>query len=479
MRCRPQTEPLQTNRATTTATWSCTEPAQYYHDAPLYLRLPNMIGPARTVLCSQNPRGVVLKSSWPDRKKLRIEAEVYASCNGQFGVPDHLLSFEACHSDGAAFSNSIFLPPIGCTTFASYRWYPFDEHDSAASPPDYRTLQVIVIADEGESLEHCESAKDLSMCVLHAQLGWLFMMSIAGKGYLHRDASIGNVVRPNVPVQRRAFTSRRGVEELVKGLHHIKHSASSEAIESNNEGAQGSHDRSGAEGAKRHSDKEGFWTNLGGAAGHNPYLKNVVNAAQRLEKALAKLGLSTECRALLIDGECAGFLPEYFVDPPHAGNVFGTPAFMSETLIIQSQKMANSIYVHNPVDDLNSFMWTTIWGTVFNPRADASQRSAAAQETLKQWQKMLRTHERLSALHEIEGSVPDDSSPIVEGIPSLIRIWRRELEDLEITFRRTFKKAPNAEQKFDVFCRFAREGVAVYAELLHELRDTLGLDATQ
>ncbi|KAI0754526.1 hypothetical protein C8Q80DRAFT_373116 [Daedaleopsis nitida] len=192
MRCRPQTEPLQTNRATTTATWSCepprrlrsrtaygvheifptgTEPAQYYHDAPLYLRLPNMIGPARTVLCSQNPRGVVLKSSWPDRKKLRIEAEVYASCNGQFGVPDHLLSFEACRSDGAAYSNSIFLPPKGNTTFASYRWYPFDEHDSAASPPDHRTLQVTVIADKGESLEHCESAKDLSMCVLHAQLG--------------------------------------------------------------------------------------------------------------------------------------------------------------------------------------------------------------------------------------------------------------------------------------------------------------------
>ncbi|KAI0754527.1 hypothetical protein C8Q80DRAFT_373071 [Daedaleopsis nitida] len=313
------------------------------------------------------------------------------------------------------------------------------------------------------------------------------MMSIGGKGYLHRDVSIGNVVRPIVPVQRRAFTSRRGVEELVKGLHHIKHSASSEAIESNNEGAQGSHadrpakdehDRSGAEGAKRHSDKEGFWTNLGGAAGHNPYLKNVVNAAQRLEKALDKLGLSTECRALLIDGECVGFLPEYFVDPPHAGNVFGTPEFMSERLIAALRKV-HSTYVQNPVDDLNSFMWTTIWGTVFNPRADASQRSAAAQETLEQWQKMLKTHERLSALSEIEDRVPPNSSSLVKGISSLIAEWRPALWNLGKKFGDAFEDAMGADQKLHVFYQFALEGVAVYAELLHELRDTLGLDATQ
>ena len=100
---------------------------------------------------------------------------MYNGCNGQFGVPEHLVSLEACRSDGATFSNSIFFPAkIPGTEFSSYRWYPIPtQWEVDPSPPDYRALWVPVVADEGKSLYHCESAWDLAMCLLHAQLGEL------------------------------------------------------------------------------------------------------------------------------------------------------------------------------------------------------------------------------------------------------------------------------------------------------------------
>ena len=119
-----------------------------------------MIGPSGPILSSDDSRGVVLKFSWPDSEKRQIEAEMYNGCNGQFGVPEHLVSFEACRSDGATLSKSIFLPAkIPGTQFSSYRWYPIPSQSKVdPSPPDYRALSVTVVADEGKSLYHCESA---------------------------------------------------------------------------------------------------------------------------------------------------------------------------------------------------------------------------------------------------------------------------------------------------------------------------------
>ncbi|KAI0754525.1 hypothetical protein C8Q80DRAFT_373079 [Daedaleopsis nitida] len=269
-------------------------------------------------------------------------------------------------------------------------------------------------------------------------------------GYLHRDVSIGNVIRLDKPAQRPAFNIRERMAglvhppDIVEGMKNLR-------VDSQD------------------SDGDGFWKDLIVATTEES-LKAVVRAAERLEKALAQVGLSTECLAVLIDSDMAAPLEGYFSSSEHSGVISGTPEFMSERLIAALREVELT-YVQNPVDDLKSFMWTTVWGAVFNPRADGSQM----QNRLVHWRRMLRTHERLSALSAIEGSVLDDSSPIVKGISSLIRMWRRELEDLEVKFGYAFKKALNADQKLHVFYQSALEGVALYAELLHELRETLGL----
>ncbi|RPD57851.1 hypothetical protein L227DRAFT_199782 [Lentinus tigrinus ALCF2SS1-6] len=103
--CTPRDE-------TTTKSISTIQSKRYYHDKPLqYVRPPNMIGPSEAILPQVQPYGIVCKYLWPTSSKRQIKAEMYDTCNGQFGVLKHLVSFEACHPSGAAFSNAIFLPP--------------------------------------------------------------------------------------------------------------------------------------------------------------------------------------------------------------------------------------------------------------------------------------------------------------------------------------------------------------------------------
>ncbi len=72
-------------------------------------------------------------------------------------------------------------------------------------------------------------------------------------------------------------------------------------------------------------------------------------------------------------------------------------------------RYGNTEYVQNPVDDLQSFMWTALWETVFNRRA--------LSPGFKQWSSML--------------------------------------------------------EELYLFYQFALEGVAGYAELLYEQREQL------
>ncbi len=121
-------------------------------------------------LPSQSPTKFVLKFSWPSSEKHGLEPAVYDVCSGKFGVPEHLLSFDVCWSNGAACSNSIFLPSKGSTTFAQHRWQHYDSSESK-NPPEYRTLVATATADEGRTLEHCQNALELAEGALHGQLG--------------------------------------------------------------------------------------------------------------------------------------------------------------------------------------------------------------------------------------------------------------------------------------------------------------------
>ncbi len=109
-------------------------------------------------LPSQITTGFVLKFSWPNSEKHGLEPAVYDVCDGKFGVPMHLFSFDVCSSYGAACSDSIFLPPKGSTTFARHRW----EDYASRAPPEYRTLVVTATADEERTLVQCKNALELA-----------------------------------------------------------------------------------------------------------------------------------------------------------------------------------------------------------------------------------------------------------------------------------------------------------------------------
>ncbi|RPD69015.1 hypothetical protein L226DRAFT_563602 [Lentinus tigrinus ALCF2SS1-7] len=348
--CTPRDE-------TTTKSISTIQSKRYYHDKPLqYVQ----------------PYGIVCKYLWPTSSKRQIKAEMYDTCNGQFGSNMNL------------------------------------------SPPDYRTLFVTVTADEG-SLDHC--------CLLHALLGWLSFMNIGGRGFLHRDVTIGNVMKLDKPVQR-PEPSQRSRARQVSG-------------------------------------------------------EKVVIAAERLEKALAKIGVSTEYRALLIDGDTAADLETYFSSSEGAGVIFGTPEFMSRSLK-KALMLDDKEYVQSLVDDLHFFVWTALWATVFNSWALEGAAPEKSQEVQQIWRDQLsrggasRAHVLATISQRSTELCRLAHAPLVKGMSPLFRKWSSALDTLECDLYLAWRERDALpRQKLNMIYRFALEGVADYGELLYEQREQL------
>ena len=194
-------------------------------------------------------------------------------------------------------------------------------------------------------------------------------MNIGGDGFLHRDVAIGNVLKPERPVQRPPFSTsslklfepycRPTASEYQGVATNMNNAAAADAVVKPNDEYLNtlhesrkrfrSRDNVGTEtrtpkmprigenmdteedvalpevGIMRlekiddaHGDGD-FWTTLRSNLAHDEYLVQVANAAERLENALKKLGLSTTCRALISDGDTAARLKTYFTESEHAG----------------------------------------------------------------------------------------------------------------------------------------------------------------
>ncbi len=160
------------------------------------------------------------------------------------------------------------------------------------------------------------------------------MMNIGGSsGFMHRDVSIGNVLWLDTPVERPKFSTRTGVAklvdratEIIQGLASLQLGGASPPDDGTSDGSLG--DEASQTDAEQLAQQPDFWTALRLKAAkkdHHLYLEQVVNAAERLEKALAKLELSGQCKALLIDGDMAAFLPDYFSTSEHSGVISVSP----------------------------------------------------------------------------------------------------------------------------------------------------------
>ncbi|RDX48574.1 hypothetical protein OH76DRAFT_639563 [Lentinus brumalis] len=74
----------------------------------------------------------------------------------------------------------------------------------------------------------------------------------------------------------------------------------------------------------------------------------------------------------------------------YAGIISGNPRFMSDSSG-DTLRYGNTEYVQNPVDDLQSFMWTALWAAVFNRRA-LEGVGAVEQKKVRAWREQLSLH---------------------------------------------------------------------------------------
>jgi hypothetical protein len=156
-----------------------------------------------------------MKASWQPERKYHLEPEMFGRCQNAFGLPKLLKGGEARGTDGRVLSNRIFLPDDEEEIKKRF-WPLFTFKKRKAEPPtmvDHRILTYTLTEDEGTTLAACKTPWELCESLLHAMLGWLPLHSrnpaaltyISGwltllqRGYLHRDISIGNVIKLREP----------------------------------------------------------------------------------------------------------------------------------------------------------------------------------------------------------------------------------------------------------------------------------------
>jgi hypothetical protein len=107
-------------------------------------------------------------------------------------------------------------------------------------------------------------------------LGWLLAYLY---GYLHRDISIGNLQKLLTPAFRQVFSALEGHKRLL----HLQ-------------GALG--------------DQEGL--HFADSTVEDPTHQELRRLAEGLDDAVGQCGVTTECRAIFIDGDMAAYIPDYF-----------------------------------------------------------------------------------------------------------------------------------------------------------------------
>ncbi|KAF9064267.1 hypothetical protein BDP27DRAFT_1333769 [Rhodocollybia butyracea] len=163
-------------------------------DSVKYIPLTVDWHPSQYPLVLEPGVSAVLKSSWVSFFGAVIEPKVRGDCSGMFGLPKHVYSFWAYHTDTCITTNHLFLPSSHLDTEAmeEYRWHLYEKGDTER--PDYRALLIQVMQDAGSSLVSTPDLQSLITAITHAHISYYNMIQ---RSYQHRDVSIWNVLTPN------------------------------------------------------------------------------------------------------------------------------------------------------------------------------------------------------------------------------------------------------------------------------------------
>ncbi|KAJ6567307.1 hypothetical protein DFH09DRAFT_457170 [Mycena vulgaris] len=410
---------------------------------------------------------LVLKMCWTPQGTRERECEIYCKIQNGFGTPRLRCAFEVTAQSGAVSSNALlcgasaaFCPLLGDGSGEA-------EEESGERERDVRSLWGYVFEDRGDTLETCGSAWELSVCVLHALLGWLTYYQ---HGEMHRDVSIGNVLRPRGGAVKRDAFSMRYLREALQtmadsddgvspGLNVVrdpkdrKHAAPEPDADDDSAGPAAERRRP----ASQSREKE---------------YAHLFGLFDALERNAAALDVRDACEALLIDADMAADLGTYFDPQKHDSAPSGTPEFMSLRLLDAVEKRAD--IVHCPLDDFWSAFFVTMWAIVFNTHHPSPRSTPQANNA---WQTALRGSptERTKAIEQIFLAEMHDLPPLLAKMHDAMFSWKMKLSQMSKQWSRDWPSVRDGDEasKRQLFHRFACQGVLDFMDILLEHREEL------
>ncbi|KIY61585.1 hypothetical protein CYLTODRAFT_427468 [Cylindrobasidium torrendii FP15055 ss-10] len=267
------------------------------------------------------------------------------------------------------------------------------------------------------------------------------------KGYMHRDTSIGNLLRLFNEVDRKPF-SAKSVVELLRASRNDTETA---------------------------TDDVSTWTSIEELASGDAEKKRLVDNAKALERALQTLNISDKCRAVWSDADMAANLNNYFERERNKSQVSGTEEFQSwEMRYAIEQKEP---YAHSPLDDLHSFFWTTLCATTNNKNQVSEKKDESV------WRRNLRGtwSDREGVMFAFSMCNMDSSySPMLVNMQSFMGAWKIKIDKL---LKEGHAKAAELSQSaentgddiLDMYKRLMFRGVQEYFDLILEHKESLGL----
>ncbi|KIY61023.1 hypothetical protein CYLTODRAFT_460202 [Cylindrobasidium torrendii FP15055 ss-10] len=411
---------------------------------------PNFVG-------LNDDHNLIVKCTWSSKGRADVEPAMYQACAGEFGCPSFAYSFAARFADGRAVTNKIYLPE---EANIDQRYWHIGRIANESRPTfaEERSLQVSVLLEEGHSLEQCEDAADLAISVGHALLGYLNALL---KGWMHRDISIGNILRLVNEVDRKPFQATSVIELLRENT------------------------RDGS--AEETADKSEAitWEYIDSLPSGDSQTEELVANAKSIGLSLDTLNISDKCRAVWSDGDMAANMDGYFERPRNKSEISGTIEFMSTKLRKCMNK--DEPYIHTPLDDLYSFLYTMLWATLNNKGRLPDEKAEIGDEL--RWRQRLRstdefTRDGVVRDYMIEFLKVGKYSPMVRSLQPFFAAWVPKLDQLYQEGRSAEDTLSSDEDAdivargqavFDMYKHLAFCGVAEYFELVIKYRESLGI----
>ncbi|KAI0075605.1 hypothetical protein K474DRAFT_1773141 [Panus rudis PR-1116 ss-1] len=312
----------------------------------------------------------------------------------------------------------------------------------------------------------------------------LCWLELIHAGHLHRDIGIHSVFRWKNHRQCSPFSSRAHIKSLVTKfsrdakttpLHRYEFkSASPPASAAGNKADDGypagaDPQLDGQEASCNDADHT-FWETQLSAVCDDMDLTSLVKSAKRLDEYLAGFGLSKQWKACVV---ATNHLPEHLTISSHRGTVLlimGTPRFMSTHLREAIYEEEEQDYLQSPVDDLESFVWCTLWATAYNDLCIQSEDVRVVKEVNK-WRislagKLAARNALLLKIREVD----EEYSIFARAMCLLVVAWIPKIFRLRNRYEQLFNPA---QTKIAVFHIVAWEGVLDFVALLKEHEEKL------